>query len=202
MDLNDSSARVRSDVILPLQDALLHCSPAWPLGWRQRLAGFVNFVRPLLKLPLELVSAVRDGDSEACAAAVPYVTGDVLWRFRDVLAWSEMHDRLVFVDATPEQVGIVRPGCAPVSVPLRRAMPIYVAEYVAALVAVILMARCGDQFTVFTDNMGVYHNLSKGRCPRPWLPILLDVFSKRNFSVGYVPSHCNPADVPSRRPCQ
>ena len=35
------------------------------------LAGFVNFVWSLLKLPLELVPAVKDGECAVCAAVTP-----------------------------------------------------------------------------------------------------------------------------------
>ena len=61
-----------------LRAAVSGCSPSWPLLKRQRLAGFVNFVRPCLKLPLEVVSAVRDGDREACSAVLPVVDDDVM----------------------------------------------------------------------------------------------------------------------------
>ena len=67
-------------------------------------------------------------------------------------------------------------------------LPIYVAEYVAALVAVFLMGDSAEPFTVYSDNVGVRYNLDKGRCPRPWLPILSHVCSTRNFSVNYIES--------------
>lgn len=88
LNLLNSSARVKRDVLFPLRASLSLCSSAWPPTWRQRLAGFVNFVRPLMKLPLEVVAAVRDGDSDACAAVIPYVRDDVVWRWFDQLAWS------------------------------------------------------------------------------------------------------------------
>ena len=135
---------------------------------------------------------------EVVRGALPFLSEEVEWRFRDAISWSVIHENTVFVDATPQCIGIVRPGCAPVSVPLRQALPIYQAEYVAALAAVYLMSVGGEPFTLFTDNMGVRYNLDKGRCPRVWLPILLEMFSKRNFSVTYVPSNANPADTPSR----
>ena len=81
-------------------------------------------------------------------------------------------------------------------------LPIYFAEYVAALVAVFLMRDSAESFTVYSDNVGVQYNLDKGRCPRSWLPILLSVFSTRNFSVNYIESRCNPADWPSRALCR
>ena len=153
LNLRESSARVRRDVLLPLRTAVAECCPSWPSTVRHRLAGYVNFVRPLFKLPLEVVAAVRDGDCAACAAIVPYLADDVVWRWQDRCAWSEAHDRSVFVDATPFCIGIVRPGCAPISARFRFALPIYVAEYVAALVAVYLMCPGTAPFTVHTDNL-------------------------------------------------
>ena len=201
LDLCHCSARVKRDVLFPLRSALAACSSAWPSTWRQRLAGYVNFVRPLMKLPLEVVAAVRDGDCGACAAVLPYLSRAVVWRWSDQRAWSDTHERAVFVDATPLCIGIVRPGCPPVSNMFVSPLPIYVAEYVAALVAVFLMGNSDEPFTVYTDNVGVLYNLDKGRCPRAWLPVLLSVFSTRNFSVNYIESSCNPADWPSRALC-
>ena len=75
-------------------------------------------------------------------------------------------------------------------------MPIYLAEYFAALVAV-LIAEPGP-LTIFTDNIGVYYNLHKGRCPRPWLPLLCQLFDGREFSVRKIASSINLADAASR----
>ena len=197
INLIECSAQVKSEVIVPLRSALSRCSADWPLMWRQRLAGFVNFVRPFMKLPLEIVKAVRDGDHSACEAAMPYVSEVTVWRYSDRIAWSDMHERVVYVDATPTCIGIVRPGCVPLSINLEAVLPIYVAEYAAALVAVALMSS-GEPFTIFSDNIGVCYNLDKGRCPRSWLNVLLGIFQKRNFSIAYIPTHCNPADAPSR----
>ena len=73
-------------------------------------------MRPFLKLPLEAVAAVRDGDDEACAAVLPYLRENVEWCWSDRISWSGPHESVIFVDATPERIGIVRPGCFPVSV--------------------------------------------------------------------------------------
>jgi len=107
----------------------------------------VNFVRPFLKLPLEVVSAVVDGDSDACSRAAPFIREDVVWSFDDISMWKDLHDRHVFVDATPNQIGIVVPGCAPVSVPLPQELPIYESEYLAALTAIVCMDR--EPLTLF-----------------------------------------------------
>ena len=91
--------------------------------WRQRLAGLVNFLRPFLKLPLEAVGAILDRDVDACAAVLPFIGADVEWSFDDMCRWNDVHDAHCFVDATPDQVGIVCPGREPVSSPFLRAPP-------------------------------------------------------------------------------
>ena len=80
IDLENSCARVRDDSVSLLRAGVSRCSACWPLTWRQRLAGFVNFARPLLRLPLEVVSAVRDGDRAACAAVMPFLSAVSGWR--------------------------------------------------------------------------------------------------------------------------
>ena len=195
VDLSRAAARVKPGILSSVRDAMMQCSPAWPVVWRQRLAGFVNFLRPCLKLPLETVNAILDGDVDACATVVPFMNDDVEWSFGDMCRWNDMHDMICYVDATPQQIGIICPGRDPVSVRLPIELPIYLAEYVAALTAVLSI---DGPMTLFTDNMGVYYNLHKGRCPRPLLAMLCNVFRIRAFSVGFIPSHMNPADVPSR----
>ena len=91
LDLMAGTARVKAGVLPALRAAVSACSPSWPLLKRQRLAGFVNFVRPCLKLPLEIVSAVRDGDSEACAAVLPFMGDDVMLSHDDVRTCVDVH---------------------------------------------------------------------------------------------------------------
>ena len=198
IDLCLAAARVKQGVLSSVRSAMVTCSASWPMVWRQRLAGYVNFLRPCLKLPLEVVRAILDGDADSCAAVVPFMRDDVSQTFRDICLCNEFHDRSCFVDATPLQIGIVSAGLEPVSIPLSVELPIYLAEYVAALTAV--MSAGDDPVTVFTDNVGVYFNLHKGRCPRPFLALLCRLFQSRKFSVGFIPSHMNPADSPSRAP--
>ena len=59
--------------------------------------------------------------------------GQVELSFRDMCRCSDVHDVHCFVDATLRQIGIVCPGYEPVSVRLSVELPIYLAEYVAAL---------------------------------------------------------------------
>ena len=75
------------------------------------------------------------------------------------------------------------------SVPLRQALPIYEAEYVAALAAIHLMASSGELFTLFSDNMGARYNLDKGRCPQACLPILLNICFRREYFLFDILRH-------------
>ena len=149
-----------------------------------------------MKLPLELVRAVYDGDHDSRLLSLPFIDDSAPLTAADVANCREVHERAVFVDATPDCIGIVQQGYLPVSVDLPFTLPIYYAEYLAALTAVL--SRNMDRTVLYSDNLGVVFNLSKGRCPRAWLPILLSVFKFRSFSVHYVPSHANPADAASR----
>ena len=47
VDLARAAAGVRPDVLGAVRLAVLLCSASAPLTWRQRLAGYVNFVAPL-----------------------------------------------------------------------------------------------------------------------------------------------------------
>ena len=197
VDMARAAASVRPDVLGAVRCAMLVCSASAPATWRQRLAGYGNFLRPCLKLPLEVVRAVLDGDGDACASVVPYIREDVALSFLDICLWHDVHEKVYFVDATPRQIGLVCAGYEPVSVPLPVELPIYLAEYVAALTAVL--SAGSEPVTVFTDNLGVYYNLhTKGRCPRPFLVTLCRLFQFRAFSVQFVPTSMNPADIPSR----
>ena len=200
LDLVQAAANVKPEVLGAVREAMLQCGPDWSILSRQRLAGYVNFLRPCLKLPLEVVRAILDGDLETCRSVVPFLAGDVKWTFCDMHAWNALHERHVFVDATPKRIGIVRPGSEPVSVHLPLELPIYVAEYVAALTAVLSVDV--EDVTIFSDNMGVYFNLHRGRCPRPFVALLCHIFRDRRFSVGFIASAMNPADAPSRAPAQ
>ena len=66
--------------------------------------------------------------------------------------WSHTHERVVFADATPLGIRIVRPRRAPVLLTFEFPLPIYFAEYAAALVAVFLMDDSDEPFTIYTDK--------------------------------------------------
>ena len=53
-----------------------------------------------------------------------------------------------------------------------------------------------EEVTIFSDNMGVFVNLHKGRCPRPFLAFLCSVFRSRRFSLAFIQSASNSADAP------
>lgn len=196
IDLDGGCTHVAHDTLCRLRAALSVCDERRPVLWRQRLAGYLNFIRPCLRLPLELVRAVHDGDLQGCMAALPFITDSAPLSAIDLLNCREIHDRAVYVDATPDCIGIVQQGCLPVTIRLPVSLPIYVSEYLAALTAVL--SRDMYQTVLYSDNLGVVFNLHKGRCPRPWLLILLSVFQSRAFSVRHVPSCVNPADAASR----
>ena len=196
IDFASACTLVPHDTLSLLRSAIAACDESRPLLWRQRLAGYVNFIRPCLKLPLELVRAVGDGDGASCATSLPFLVDSAPLTAADVTSWRDVHERSVFVDATPYCIGIVQQGCAPVSVPLPVTLPIYLAEYLAALTAIL--SRDVSQTTLYSDNLGVVFNLRKGRCPRQWLSVLFSIFKSRSFSVRYVPSRVNPADAASR----
>ena len=198
IDLRAACVHVASDTLCRLRAALSVCDGQWPFLWRQRLAGYLNFVRPCLKLPLELVRAVYDGDRASCLGALPFIDDSAMLTAADVANCHLVHARAVYVDATPDRIGIVQQGCLPVSIELPLALPIYFAEYLAALTAVL--SRDMFRTVLYSDNLGVVFNLRKGRCPRPWLFIVLSVFKSRSFSFHYVPSSVNPADAASGWP--
>lgn len=145
---------------------------------------------------MELVSAVLDGDRACCVAALPFITGAGALTATDLANCCAAHERAVYVDATPDCIGIVEPGCAPVSMNLPVSLPIYFAEYLAALT--VILSRNMFKTVLYSDNLGVMYNLRKGRCPRHWLRILLSVFKFRSFSVHYIPTSVNPAEAASR----
>ena len=118
VDLGRAAARVKPGVLDGVRSAVARCSAAWPVIWRQRLPGYVIFLRPCLKLPLEVVGAILDGDVDACRAVVPFMSDDVAWSFCDMCHWRDMHERQCFVDATPQQIGIVCPGRESVAIRL------------------------------------------------------------------------------------
>ena len=128
-------------------------------------------------------------------SALPYMYDRDSFMYEQYKTWRCLHDRSIYVDATPTQIGIVD-GEEVYIISLPRAMPIYLAEYLAALLGAIVAGS--RPVTLFSDNMGVVWNFDLGRCPREWLGVLCFMFKNRNFSVRYIPTACNPADVPSR----
>ncbi|KAF0296949.1 Protein P [Amphibalanus amphitrite] len=161
----------------------------------ERLAGYINFVRPVARLPLQLVIATLQQDPRI-PLWVQQGVWDHDWSFsaEDYHNWFRSHQHAVAVDATPYQLGFADASAA-IAVPLERPIPIYQAEFLAALLAAL---QVPPGTTVFSDNQAVIHNIHKGRCPPSWLPWISELFAHRGNSFRYIPSADNPADAPSR----
>ena len=105
---------------------------------------------------------------------------------------------MVFVDATPIQLGVTDLVS---SVVIKNNKPIYENEYLAALLAQKLFP---DKL-VYSDNMAVRFNLSRGKIPYSWfyklhLSHLLFFFVRRNGYpfIHYINTMIYPADAVSR----
>ena len=182
-----------------LQDRILRAialAPNLSLHAAQRLAGFVNFVRPVARLPLQLISAIlaRDGRLTAWAQGGLW-SHDWTFSARDYRDWFCRHPgRGLASDATPTQLGLAD-AVGGITFRLQRPLPIYVSEYLAVLLLTCIAPPCT---TLYIDNTAVLYNLHKGRCPMAWLPFLSRWFARRAQSVRYVPTEANPADRASR----
>ena len=124
---------------------------------------------------------------------------DVTLSLADICLWRDLHKKVYFVDATPRQIGVMCAGYEPVSVPLPEELPIYLAEYDASLIAVLIAGSA--LVTVFVDNLGACINLDKITCLRQFLQTSCRLFQSRSFSVRFVSTWMSPADLPSRTPC-
>ena len=93
LDLVQAATNVKPAILGVVREAMLQCGPDWSVLSRQCLAGYVNFLRPCLKLPLEVVRAVLDGDAQACVSAAPFIHEGVRWTVQDMCAWNAVHER-------------------------------------------------------------------------------------------------------------
>ena len=62
-----------------------------------------------MKLPLEVVGAILDGDVDACRAVVPFMSDDVAWSFCDMCHWRDVHDGEGLAGAEGTPLPIHRP---------------------------------------------------------------------------------------------
>ena len=169
-------------------------SPAFDELHGQKLAGYLNFIRWVARLPLQLVIAILNRDPRV-PSIVPLLR-DREWEFTsgDYHACFREHPRWLASDATPLCLGLADPSAA-LSLPLREPAPIYLAELAAGLLAATIAPA---NTTIYLDNRAAIVNLHKGRCPPSWLAIMIQYFAHRRCSFRYVPTAVNPADWPSR----
>ena len=97
-------------------------------------------------------------------------------------------------DATPAQLGLAAAD-GMLTIRLPRVLPIYQAEYLAAL---LMTTIAPPSSTLYVDNMAVVFNLHKGRCPTAWLPFVSRWFAQRTQSVHTLYSY----KCKSGRSCQ
>ena len=105
---------------------------------------------------------------------------------------------MVFADATPTQLGVTDMVS---SLVISNNKPIYENEYLAALLA----RKLFPSKLVYSDNMAVRYNLSRGKIPYSWfdnltLSQLLYFFVRSNGYpfIHYINTSINPADAVSR----
>ena len=163
----------------------------------QKVAGYVNFIRTVARLPLQIISTILARDP-----ALKQWARDGMLDHPWVFSSNDYHERFrahptpLYSDATPTQVGW-HDGQTGLALELPRPLPIYLAELLAGLLASVI-ARPAS--TVWVDNSAALINLHKGRCPRQWLPWVIPIFRDRRVSFRYIPSQLNMADGPSRAP--
>ena len=193
LDLANRTLSVPADLKTKVLRAIAD-APQRSLLYAQRLAGFVNFIRPVAKLPLQIIHEIlaRADNLPDLVAAVP----DTDWTFSYRDYWHRFvhHPRWIATDATPGQLGFADAEVQ-WAVKLPRLLPIFQAELLAIYLAMYLVPPAT---TIHTDNTATLSAAHKGRCPPAWLPWIMQLFSHRASSIRYVPTYLNPADEPSR----
>jgi hypothetical protein len=164
------------------------------LRYKQRLAGLINFVSPILKLP-------------QCLTNLAYKYHHCLHNFKcyfhtnEVFYYKDVSGPLIFTDATPEQFAVVNNVNSEVLI-ARCPLPILEAEYIAVWLAHALSPKS----IIMTDNMAAAYLFRKGKLPPKWrnsyrMTCALAAIYKDPI-IEFVPTAENKADVFSRIPIQ
>ena len=168
--------RTRSQVLCALR-----ALPSFSSHHASKLAGYLNFIPWVAKLPLALIIAVLRRDPMV-QTVLPYL--DAPWEFSstDYHNWFREHPRWMAADATPSCIGLADPSAA-VSLPIPEPTPIYQAELAAALLATSVAEPAT---TIYIDNVAALVNVHKGRCPLPgfsgWFPSSATALSHTGMS--------------------
>ena len=157
---------------------------------RQRIAGLINFAIPILGLPLNLVHLAFVYPHKMFKFASLFHTDQVTF-------YQTLNRSCIFVDATPDHIGLWDPGGRRGFV-FRCRLPILEAEFAAAWLAHILFPGA----VIFSDNQAVIFLLSKGKLPPGWRnsykKTVLLCRTYHSPTMVYVRSSSNPADRFSR----
>ena len=167
-------------------------APNRTFWYAQRLAGYLNFLRPVARLPLQIVRDVLARDTRL-PEWVEMGLYHHQWEFTadDYHARFRVHQNWIASDATPFQIGLAD-SSGVLSIPLPGPVPIYLAELIG------LMIATWPHSTVYGDNTAALTNAKKGRFPPSWAPLITMLYADRKNSYRYVPTGHNPADLPSR----
>ena len=157
------------------------------LRYKQRLAGLINFARPILNLPLQVV---------LFAYRWPHKLYKLLHLFHSLpVPFRRFLDTPpVFSDATPTQIGLVMPHIRYFSL-FQSFNNILENEYFSILLAHVMFPNS----IIINDNIPVISLFRRGKLP----PSLLDSYFLSLFLIEvwvrpivlYVCSADNPADV-------
>ena len=160
------------------------------LRYKQRLGGLINFARPILKLPLQIVQ-------------LAFCWPHLLYKFNSLIhdkpikAVKFITEQSLFVDATPDQIAIVDIANRRAEI-LKSNQPILENEYIAVWLAHVTRPNA----VIFSDNQAAIYLWRRGKLPPKWrnsyviTKLLIETY--RNPILYYVRSEDNPSDRFSR----